>query len=80
MTVKKTSSTSIGENYEVFARDNPERPLQHVGTVQAENRELAIAHARFVYSERPWAELLISPTKSFSNCMKPHVKGVVGMA
>ena len=80
MTAKKTSSTSKGENYEVFARDNPERPLQHIGTVQAENRELAIAHARFVYSERIWAEMQIAPTNSFSDCMKPHLKGVVGMA
>jgi 1,2-phenylacetyl-CoA epoxidase PaaB subunit len=80
MTVKKTSSSSTGENYEVFARDNPERPLQHIGTVQADNQQLAIAHARFVYSERIWAELLIAPTASFSNCLKPQLKGVVGMA
>ena len=80
MTAKKTGSTSNGENYEVFARDNPERPLQHIGTVQAENKELAIAHARFVYSERIWAELLIAPTNSLSNCMKPQLQGVVGMA
>jgi len=80
MTEKKTGSTSKGENYEVFARDNPERPLQHIGTVQAENKELAIAHARFVYSERIWVELLIAPTNSFSNCMKPQLQGVVGMA
>ena len=80
MTVKKSGSTSKGEHYEVFARDNPERPLQHIGTVQAENIELAIAHARFVYSERIWEELQIAPTSSFSNCLKPQLKGVVGMA
>ena len=49
--ITKNYPTRKGTNYEVFARDNPERPLQHIGTVQAENEQLAIAHARFVYSE-----------------------------
>lgn len=77
---KKQYPKQTGEDYEVFARDHVERPLQHVGTVQAENRELAIAHARFVYSERIWVELCVAPTQSFSNVLKPEKKGIVGMA
>ena len=69
-----------GETFEVFARDNAERPLQHIGTVQAENKQLAVARARFVYSERPWAELCLAPTASFSGCLKPGDDGKVGMA
>lgn len=69
-----------GETFEVFARDNPERPLQHIGTVQAENTKLAVARARMVYSERPWVEMCISPTSSFSGCLRPGEDGIVGMA
>ena len=29
--------------FEVFGRDDAERPLQHLGTVRAENKQLAIA-------------------------------------
>jgi len=64
----------------VFARDNPERPLQHIGTVQAENEQLAIAHARFVYSERPWAELIIAPSDGFLDCLRTGKRGVIGIA
>jgi 1,2-phenylacetyl-CoA epoxidase PaaB subunit len=68
------------ESFEVFGRDNPERPLQHIGSVQAQNKQLAVARARFVYSERPWAELCLAPTASFSGCLKPGDDGKVGMA
>jgi len=68
------------ETFEVFGRDHAERPLQHLGTVRAENKQLAIAHARFVYSERLWVEMCLSPTQSFSGCMGPGQDGLVGMA
>lgn len=74
----KTSQTN--ESYEVFGRDNVERPLQHLGTVQAPNKLLAVAHAKFVYSERPWVELCLSPTTTFSGCLKAGQDGQVGMA
>lgn len=74
---KKSQKT---ENYEVFGRDNVERPLQHLGTVQAPNTLLAIAHAKFVYSERPWVELCLSPTKTFSGCLAAGQDGQVGIA
>ena len=66
--------------FEVFGRDHAERPLQHLGTVRAENKQLAIAHARFVYSERLWVEMCLSPTYSFSGCMGAGQDGMVGMA
>ena len=78
--ITKNYPTRKGANYEVFARDNPERPLQHIGTVQAENEQLAIAHARFVYSERPWAELTIAPSDGFLDCLRSGKRGVIGIA
>lgn len=67
-------------SYEVFGRDHVERPLQHLGTVQGANRNVAVAHARFVYSERQWVELCLSPTDSFSGCLHAGTDGRVGVA
>ena len=79
--MSQTKNARAGnETFEVFGRDHLERPLQHLGTVRAENKSLAIAHARFVYSEREWVELCLSPTSSFSGCMRAGEDGQVGMA
>ena len=79
--MSNTKAARLGsETYEVFGRDHIERPLQHLGTVKAENKPLAMARARFVYSERPWVELCLAPTVSFAGCLKPGEDGVVGIA
>ncbi|AEB12102.1 phenylacetic acid degradation protein PaaB [Marinithermus hydrothermalis] len=44
--------------YEVFRQDEEGEPLQHVGSVLAPNRELAIQYARDVYSRRYEAQRL----------------------
>ncbi len=74
------SGTLKGDTYEVFGRDHKEKPLQHLGSIVAENHKLAVAHARFTYSERPWVELNVAPTASFSDCLRAGVTGKVGMA
>jgi 1,2-phenylacetyl-CoA epoxidase PaaB subunit len=66
--------------FEVFGRDQQERPLAHVGSIVAPNQELAVARARMLYSERPWVELVVAPADSFMGCLKPDQHGIVGMA
>lgn len=69
-----------GEMYEVFGRQNERTPLTHLGSVRAPNSELAVAKARFVYSERPWVELCVAPSDAFQGCLKADQRGIVGMA
>jgi len=66
--------------FEVFGRDQVERPLSHIGSIVAPNQELAVARARMLYSERPWVELCVAPADVFMGCLKPDQHGIVGMA
>jgi len=50
----KTKKARAGDKtFEVFGRDHAERPLQHLGTVRAENKQLAIAHALPPFIRKP---------------------------
>ena len=73
-------SSKSDEIFEVFGRDQPERPLAHVGSIVAPNQELAVARARILYSERQWVELCVAPATAFMGCLKPNQRGVVGLA
>ena len=73
-------STSLDQQFEVFGRDQVERPLSHVGSIVAPNQELAVARARILYSERQWVELCVAPAVSFMNCLQQGQDGMVGLA
>ncbi len=73
-------STSIDQAFEVFGRDQVERPLSHIGSVVAPNRELAVARARLLYSERPWVELRVAPAAAFMDCLGQGRDGTLGLA
>ncbi len=73
-------STSLDQLFEVFGRDQVERPLSHIGSIVAPNQELAVARARLLYSERQWVELCVAPADSFMNCLKQGHEGSVGVA
>ncbi len=45
----------------VLARRAYEEPLRQVGTVEADDRELAIVYARSIYDEFNWVEMAIVP-------------------
>ena len=75
MTVAARGSEAIGRVREegkpaprpvwlVFARRRPEEPLCQVGTVTAEDAELAVVYARSIYDEHPWLEMLVVPRSS----------------
>ena len=73
-------STARDEMFEVFGRDQVERPLSHIGSIVAPNQELAVARARILYSERQWVELCVAPAASFMDCLKGGRDGGIGLA
>jgi 1,2-phenylacetyl-CoA epoxidase PaaB subunit len=47
--------------WEVFARRKFEEPLHHVGTVAADDPELAEVYARSIFNEFTWIEMVLYP-------------------
>jgi 1,2-phenylacetyl-CoA epoxidase PaaB subunit len=45
----------------VFARRRYEEPLYQVGTVTAEESEMAKLFAQSIYDEHPWIEMVVTP-------------------
>ncbi|HEX6818079.1 MAG TPA: hypothetical protein VF120_06850, partial [Ktedonobacterales bacterium] len=45
----------------VLARRTYDEPLRQVGTVEADDRELAIVYARSIYDEFAWVEMVVVP-------------------
>jgi len=47
--------------WEVFARRKFEEPLAHVGTVAADDPNLARVYARTIFNEFTWVEMILFP-------------------
>jgi hypothetical protein len=45
----------------VLARREYEEPLRQIGTVEADDRELAQVYARSIYDEFAWVEMAVVP-------------------
>jgi len=45
----------------VFARRRYEEPLYQVGTVTAEDSDMARLFALSIYDEHPWIEMVVTP-------------------
>ena len=69
-----------GALYEVFGRSKPEEALMHIGSLTAQNVELAQARARMMYAERDWIELSIAPASGFLTLIGKDGKTGVGFA
>jgi len=50
--------------WEVFARRKFEEPLAHVGTVAADDPDLALVYARTIFNEFTWVEMVLYPRAS----------------
>lgn len=59
--VREEAKPSLREVWLVFARRKYEEPLQQVGTVTAEDADLAVVYARSIYDEHPWIEMVVTP-------------------
>jgi 1,2-phenylacetyl-CoA epoxidase PaaB subunit len=47
--------------WEVYARRKFEEPLHHVGTVAADDPDLAQVYARTIFNEFSWVEMVLYP-------------------
>ena len=50
--------------YEVFARAKRDEPLRHIGSVTADNEDLARAYACMTYDEETWIEMVLVPREA----------------
>jgi 1,2-phenylacetyl-CoA epoxidase PaaB subunit len=56
--------------WEVFARRKFEEPLYHVGTVAADDPDLATVYARSIFNEFSWVEMVLYPRGSSLSVLK----------
>lgn len=47
--------------WEVFARRKFDEPLSHIGTVAADDPDLALVYARAIFDEFTWVEMALYP-------------------
>jgi 1,2-phenylacetyl-CoA epoxidase PaaB subunit len=47
--------------WEVFARQQYDEPLHHLGAVREDDEDLALVSARSIYDEQPWIHMIIVP-------------------
>lgn len=50
--------------WEVYARRKYDEPLAHVGTVAADERDLALVYARSIFNEFNWIEMILYPRET----------------
>lgn len=70
MTVRKSHRLEADTMWEVFARRAFQEPLHHVGTVAADNQDLAYVYARTIFDEFTWVEMVIFPRASAVQVIK----------
>ena len=63
---KKTRRRALNETciWHVYARRKYEEPLHEIGTIMADDIELAKVYARSIYDEFSWVEMVIMPRAS----------------
>jgi 1,2-phenylacetyl-CoA epoxidase PaaB subunit len=63
---KKARREALNETciWHVYARRKYEEPLHEIGTVMADDVELAKVYARSIYDEFSWVEMVIMPRAS----------------
>jgi 1,2-phenylacetyl-CoA epoxidase PaaB subunit len=59
--VREERKASLRKCWLVFARRRYEEPLYQVGTVTAEDADMAVLFAQSIYDEHPWIEMIVAP-------------------
>ena len=59
--VREELKPSLRKAWIVFARRRYDEPLYQVGTVTADDAEMAVLFAQSIYDEHPWGEMLVAP-------------------
>jgi 1,2-phenylacetyl-CoA epoxidase PaaB subunit len=63
--------TSAPEVWEVFARQDADIPIRHIGRVDAMTQDDAVVFARTLYEEWKWADMFIVRRSEVSTVVKP---------
>jgi 1,2-phenylacetyl-CoA epoxidase PaaB subunit len=59
------------EAWEVFARQDAQIPIRHVGRVDASNLDDAVVFAVTLYEEWKWTDMFIVPLRQIEQVVKP---------
>jgi len=59
------------EHWDVFAREDRDVPLRHVGSVEAVHRDDAEVFATTLYDEFRWVEMFIAPRRTIIELIRP---------
>ena len=59
--VREERKPSLRKCWLVFARRRYDEPLYQVGTVTAEEADMAALFAHSIYDEHPWIEMIVAP-------------------
>ena len=62
--VREEAKPSLRQVWMVLARRRYEEPLCQVGTVTADDPDMAVVFARSIYDEHPWIEMAVVPRGS----------------
>jgi 1,2-phenylacetyl-CoA epoxidase PaaB subunit len=63
--------TTLPEPWEVFARQDRQIPIRHVGRVDASNLDDAMVFAVTLYEEFKWTDMFIVPRREIDQLVKP---------
>ena len=69
--VREEAKPSLRKAWLVFARRKYADPLYQVGTVTADDAEMAEVFARSIYDEHPWIEMVIVPRSEVRTVIVP---------
>lgn len=59
--VREESKASLRRAWLVFARRRYDEPLSQVGSVTADDPDMAVLFAQSIYDEHPWIEMIVVP-------------------
>ena len=62
--VREELKPSLRKCWLVFARRRYDESLHQVGTVTAEDAEMAVLFAQSIYDEHPWIEMVVVPREA----------------
>jgi 1,2-phenylacetyl-CoA epoxidase PaaB subunit len=63
--------SAAAEPWEVFARQDVQIPIRHVGRVDASNLDDAVVFAVTLYEEWKWTDMFIVPQREIEQVVKP---------
>jgi 1,2-phenylacetyl-CoA epoxidase PaaB subunit len=63
--------SAAAEPWEVFARQDDQIPIRHVGRVDASNLDDAVVFAVTLYEEWKWTDMFIVPQRAIEQVVRP---------